>query len=355
MEELASSFAVLKCSHRFHIACLVNWFATQSAEELPQNCPCCRTEAGVTERLPEQAEGEGEGDEDEDDDETDGTFEENELMLTRSDLDTILRTQGGVGVMDSLWFAFFDAEQEHLRIDAEYRLPFVSSELSRMIIYQGGRDMSDERWEELVETYDPSYEADEDEEPSVDITREQMETLVVAAGGVGVSPAQWAELVAAEGEDEGTVMLVFYRSELDAYLARADQSGQPLTDVQWNALLPEDDAAPAPSAPPAPAPAPLRITWRRFSDGHWERIVLNPETDEAASWGVGTAEPPPEDLVEQTSAVASRFQALWHAFQEKKRKEARAAAAKIQAIWRGHQQRQHFHAFLALSALRLAF
>lgn len=264
-EELTSSFASLACSHRFHITCLVNWFATQSAQELPQNCPCCRAEAGPTERLPEESE-EGGGEED-------GSDYEDELMLTRSELDTILRAQGGSGVLDGLWFAFFEEEgDEEIRADAAHRLPFVGSELSRMAVYQGGREISDERWEELVEAY---------------------------------------------GEDD------------------------------------EDEESVAEPA------APLRITWQRFPDGHWERIVLNPEEDESASWGVGSSEPPPDDLVEQTSAVALRVQTLWRGFQARRAaaalktlQEARAAAAKIQAIWRGRQQREQFTAFLALRALR---
>ena len=274
-EELSSSFASLACSHRFHITCLVNWFATQSAQELPQNCPCCRAEAGPTERLPQDEEGE-----DGSDDGSEGSDYEEELMLTRSELHTILLSQGGSGVLDGLWFAFFNPEgDEELRADAAHRLPFVGSELSRMAVYQGGRDISDERWEELVEAY---------------------------------------------GEDD------------------------------------EDEPVAEPVAEPA---EPLRITWRRCPDGHWERIILNPEEQEPASWGVGSSEPPPEDLVEQTSDAARRFQALWRGFQErrqvkeeKKRQEMReaasAAAAKIRAIWLGHKQREQFTAYKALVALR---
>lgn len=283
-EELSSSFAALACSHRFHITCLVNWFATQSAQELPQNCPCCRAEAGEKERLPEEGNGE---DEDEDGSEDGSDYDEEELMLTRSELDTILRAQGGSGAMDGLWFAFFEEEgDEEIRADAAHRLPFVGSELSRMAVYQGGREISEERWDELVETYG----LEEDEEDA-----DRAERIQQAFGPIDAE------------------------------------------------------------SPPA-----LRITWRRFSDGHWERIVLNPEEQESASWNVGSSEPPPDDLVEQTSAVALRVQTLWRGFQarkqaaeEKKRKETLAAAAKIQAIWRGHQQREHFTAFLALRALRL--
>lgn len=356
-EELTSSSAVLTCSHRFHITCLVNWFATQSAQELPQNCPCCRTEAGPTERLPEQEE-DGE-EESEDGSEFD---EEDELMLTRPELHTILLSQGGTGVADGLWFAFFNPEgDEELRANAEHRLPFVGSELSRMAVYQGGREISDERWEELVETYDPE---EDEEEPSVELTQQQLEDQVWANGGVGVSPEQWAELV-------GWAVLYasFTRAELDAYLLSEDvrrDASHALTDDEWAHLLQlyatphEEDEEDEEEEPRAP----LRITWRRFPDGHWERIVLNPEEQESASWGVGSSEPPPDDLVEQTSAVAGRFQALWRGFQarrqaaeEKRLKEMReaasAAAAKIRAIWLGHKQREQFTAYLALASLRL--
>ena len=279
-EELTSSFASLACSHRFHITCLVNWFATQSAQELPQNCPCCRTEAGPTERLPEEPAGEDEEDSDSEFSEED----EEAIWLTRSELNTLLLQQGGTGVPDALWFAFFNDEgDEEARADPTHRLPFTHHEIATYAIPQGGRQFTDEEWEILVERY-PEPEDDDD------------------------------------------------RAE------RIQQAFGPI------------DA----ESPPA-----LRISWRRFNDGHWERIILNPETDEPASWGLTSSEPPPEDLVEQTTAVATRIQALWRSFKArreaaalKKQQEAREAAAKIQAIWRGHQQREQFTAFLALRQLR---
>jgi hypothetical protein len=345
-EELTSSFASLACSHRFHITCLVNWFATQSAQELPQNCPCCRTEAGPTERLPEEEGGEDEGGEDEDD-ETDGTYEEDELMLTRPELHTILLSQGGTGVPDGLWFAFFDPEgDEELRASAEHRLPFVGSELSRMAVYQGGREISEERWEELVETYGES----------VELTQQQLEDQVWANGGVGVSPEQWAELVGV------ALSASFTRAELDAYLLSEDvrrDASHALTDDEWAHLLQLYATPHEEDEEDEEVPAALRITWRRCPDGHWERMILNPEEQEPASWGVDSAEPPPADLVEQTSDAARRFQALWRGFQErkeakeeKKRQEMREAAAKIRAIWLGHKQREQYTAFKALVALR---
>lgn len=347
-EELTSSFAALSCAHRFHITCLVNWFATQSAQELPQNCPCCRSEAGPTERLPDPA---GEA---EDDEESEFSDEEDELMLTRSELHTILISQGGTGVADGLWFAFFNPEgEEAIRADPEHRLPFVGSELSRMAVYQGGREISDERWEELVEEYEPSDE--EDEEEQVTLTRHQLEDFVWANGGIGVSPEQWAELAGV------ALSTSFSRAELDAYLLREDvrrDSSHAVTDEEWASLRDEPPAALLQVVLEAVGPAPRR--WLRYADGHWERIVLNPETDEPASWSVDSAEPPPEDLTAQTSAAALRFQALWRGFQvrrqaleEKKRREAASAAAKIRAIWLGHKQREQFTAYLALASLRL--
>jgi hypothetical protein len=341
-EELTSSFAALSCSHRFHITCLVNWFATQSAQELPQNCPCCRSEAGPTERLPEEPEGE-------EDDEESEYDEEDELMLTRSELHTILISQGGTGVADGLWFAFFDAEgEEAIRADPEHRLPFVGSELSRMAVYQGGREISEERWDELVEQYDP-----EDEEPEqVTLTRHQLEDFVWANGGIGVSLEQWAELAGV------ALSTSFSRAELDAYLLRDDvrrPTSRAVTDEEWAALREEPLLQ---VVLEAVGPAPRR--WLRYADGHWERIVLNPETDEPASWGVNSAEPPPADLTAQTSAAARRFQALWRGFQARKEhqrlekeRQAAAAAAKIRAIWLGHKQREQYTAFQALRALRI--
>jgi hypothetical protein len=235
-EPIAASVAVLSCSHRFHITCLVNWFATQSAQELPQNCPCCRAEAGENERLPEESE-EAEGDESEYDED-----EEGEIMLTRSQLDAILRAQDGSGVMDSLWFAFFEPEgDEEIRANAEHRLPFTSDEISRMALYQGGHVLSDEVWEALVDRF---------------------------------------------GEDE-------------------------------DAEAEEADGEAAPAAPAEAPEAPLRIKWRRRPDGSWFRDVLNPEEHEPAVWGEDSGAPPPDELVDQTTAVARKVQAIWRGYKER--------------------------------------
>jgi hypothetical protein len=346
-EPIHSSVAVLACSHRFHITCLVNWFATQSAQELPQNCPCCRTEAGEKERLPEAEDGE----EDEDNEsEYSDDEDEDAIWLTRSDLDGLLKNVlGGIGAPDALWFAFFDEGDEERNL-AAHRLPFTQGEIGSYSVPQGGRQLTDEEWETLVERYpepaeEPAAAAVEANPERVLMTRYEFEDEVVwPNGGIGIVAAVW------ETFSPGSFTHIFTRAEIDAYLARPDQMGaRPLTDEQWAELL--ESHGYEEESEEEPEERGLTITWRRRPDGDWERIVLNPEQQEPAVWGVNSPEPPPEDLTEQLSSVATRFQLLWRSHKERQRQKQQEAAVKIQAIWRAAQQRGVYTAARVLANL----
>lgn len=313
------------CHHHFHFSCLGNWYLQRLNSGQDETCPCCRAEAGPTERLSTD-DGEDDGSEGSDESEFSELDEGEAAWLTRADLENFLKnTLGGTGVPDALWFSFFDEDEEE-RLATDRRLPFTQRETLGFALAQGGRGATDEEWDALAERF-PEPEADDEEDgeaaegedgeavveapQAITLTRTELEDEVVwPNGGVGVSPAQWAQLA---GERE---TMIFFRCELDAYLARADQSGRPLTDEAW-ASLHARFAAPR-TFDGAPS---LRITWRRRADGSWERVVLNPEEVEPAVWGEGDAHPPPDDLVRQTNSAARRFQAVWKGYTERKKFE----------------------------------
>jgi len=60
---------VMGCGHEFHFRCMASWFVTQCDKELPENCPCCRHEAGPLECLPEIEDHESLYSDDDEDDE----------------------------------------------------------------------------------------------------------------------------------------------------------------------------------------------------------------------------------------------------------------------------------------------
>lgn len=71
--------ATLSCQHTFHFRCIDSWFGKQVWDDLPQTCPCCRSEGGHLDRCEVM-----EGDEEEDDD--DETYEEEESVADSEEL-----------------------------------------------------------------------------------------------------------------------------------------------------------------------------------------------------------------------------------------------------------------------------
>jgi hypothetical protein len=299
--------ASLSCGHSFHISCLTNWFVQRASQELDQNCPCCRKDAGEKERLSTGSE-EGEVS---DDGGSEYSEDDEEVMLTRAELDAALKRQGAIGIVDSHWFTYFD-EDEPARTDPEHRLPFVWHELNQMAVYQGGRQFSEEEWEELLPEEDDGPSAEELAlNPQVSLTQQELEDIVWANGGVGYSPEQFVQTGGILGEPDH-----FTRAALDVIMMREDirRSGShPLTDEEWSDILERFARVPL-----IPAPEPLIVrSWRRQPSGDWVRVVLNPETDESASWGTASTAPPPDELVEQCSEAALKFQAVWRSYKER--------------------------------------
>lgn len=345
------------CAHRFHFSCLSSWFIQRIDTELDQSCPCCRTAAGEKERLSTESDAE-EGDEDSDD-ESEGShyYEEDEqLWLVRAELDDLLKNRlGGTGVPDSLWFHFFNPDGED-RLNPAIRLCFARGEVRTYAISQGGRDPTDEEWDELLERYgeepgDDASEAsaaDEEEEEEegepvqqIRLSHHQLEDDIVwPNGGIGITPEQWEAL------SGGEPTAVFTRARLDDLLMLEEiqrSASHPLTDEEWAALfarfaeVAEEDEEQTDEEPAdqvvAEEPLPtLRVLWRRRADGTFQRQVLNPEEQEPAEWGEASEGPPPDDLVILCSA----------------------AAKKLQALWRGHKQRQVYYGARGLIALSLS-
>ena len=81
-----------------------------------------------------------------------------------------------------------------------------------------------------------------------------------------------------------------------------------LSDIWW---MREEQAGSVPEPQPLPA-----STWRRRSETEWYRPgVLNPEEEDEKGvpilWAHESEYPPPESLVDQVTAAATKFQAAW--------------------------------------------
>jgi hypothetical protein len=108
------------------------------------NCPCCRKEMSVIEDFPQEPE-DDEGDEDDDYCDDD---EEEEVSFTRAELNEFLQGRGGSGLNDAMASAI-----------CEESAVFDISELNALTIGNGGRAITDDEWDILV-----NYDDDEEEE-----------------------------------------------------------------------------------------------------------------------------------------------------------------------------------------------
>lgn len=130
----------LGCSHVFHYRCLTEWFLNQESNGLPQNCPCCRREGSESEKLPPLREV---ADDDEDDDsDYEGEEDEDELVYTRQQMHDLLVSHGGIGVTDAIWATWNGDENEE-------RLAFDMEGINNVIQFQGGRELTEEEFNDL--------------------------------------------------------------------------------------------------------------------------------------------------------------------------------------------------------------
>jgi hypothetical protein len=172
--------------------------------------------------------------------------------------------------------------------------------------------------EEADSEDEESYVTDDGEE--LCLNRAELDALLRAQGGTGVSDAFWRSFFEDDDEEhyqDATITLPFSQRELGHYLIA--QGGRPLSDEEWDRAL--DAGGDAPEA--AEAAVPLAIEsfrgWRRVGEGRWERMeVLNPEED---LWDgvLDAAEMPPESLVLQMSEAATKMKALWKGTQTRER------------------------------------
>jgi hypothetical protein len=129
------------CSHSFHFACIASWHLKKEKG----TCPCCRKEMGPTEDFPDV----GDSDEDSDYEEE----EDEEVEFTRDGLHAFLREQGGSGLTDAM----------AALICPEVAV-FTSIELHALCVGNGGREITEEIWNELLEQEGP-FDADPPDGP----------------------------------------------------------------------------------------------------------------------------------------------------------------------------------------------
>lgn len=70
----------LSCEHSFHLRCITKWFWNQCMNDLPENCPCCRSNGGEKDRCFFE-------DIEEDGDEQEEEEQEEEVPVSQNDFD----------------------------------------------------------------------------------------------------------------------------------------------------------------------------------------------------------------------------------------------------------------------------
>ena len=116
------------CGHSFHLTCITTWFSKD------ETCPCCRTQTSKNEKLPTI-------------EESDEEDEPKEVEFSRYALDMFLRTRGGSGLTEAMALA----------ICPIYGV-FTLSELRNLCIGNGARDLNEEEWNAMEDSY---YNADD--------------------------------------------------------------------------------------------------------------------------------------------------------------------------------------------------
>ena len=138
--EADGGFLTLSCKHVFHIRCATSWFAKQNKG----TCPLCRKEMGEKEDIERHA------------------FEEEEeerewepsspIYFSREELDTLLRSLGGFGVLDDMHDIFHPPGPQSLLIHGDEHVTCLyMSEFRETAAENGARRISTNEWESLVE------------------------------------------------------------------------------------------------------------------------------------------------------------------------------------------------------------
>ena len=160
----ATGQTILSCTHTFHFTCLVRWFANQEGAE---SCPCCRKEMLPTERASWDSEGSEDEGADDSDEEDDEDFEEEQLLMTRAQVQEFLTSNGSmVGVTDVLWSAWLESGAVYE--NGEEKVTFDREELNYCYCLQTGNNMTDEQWATLFERHGMRDEEVDDEDVNVE-------------------------------------------------------------------------------------------------------------------------------------------------------------------------------------------
>jgi hypothetical protein len=133
--------ARFSCSHSFHYGCISAWFLKQDVG----SCPCCRKEMTAIEDLPR----------DDDSEVSSVGTEDEEVEFTRSELQAFIASLGG------------NLSEEAADNICEIIAGFTYCELNALVVGNTGRNLTEDRWNQLLE--------DEDEDDDLDSVEDEDE------------------------------------------------------------------------------------------------------------------------------------------------------------------------------------
>ena len=113
------------CGHSYHFSCISSWYSKGERA----SCPCCRKEMAGRE-LPEIS-----------------REEEEEVMLTRQQLNAFLLSCGGRGLTDEMARSICDVHGV-----------FMLSELNALCVGNGGRPLTEQLWNSLINLQEIRYD-----------------------------------------------------------------------------------------------------------------------------------------------------------------------------------------------------
>lgn len=137
---------------------------------------------------------------------------------------------------------------------------------------------------------DSDDDSDDDEEDDVEFSREDLDALMRARGGNGLTDAM-ATLICADSA-------CFNSSELNALLI--GNGARPLTEEEWEDLLDGEEEDEDEE----------KVRWCLHEDGSWVKDPMNPE--ELTTVAVSVS--PSENAAAVATSAATKMQAVWRGF-----------------------------------------
>jgi hypothetical protein len=128
------------CGHSFHPKCISKWHSTQQIS----NCPMCRKEAVYMEDCAPSIDSDDESEQDE------GEYFDHggAIRITRMSMDYLLRRYSGIGVN-----AGVEAEIDFGGYAPGDETTITRHEFQRILAEQGGAELSDAQWSQLMTVY----------------------------------------------------------------------------------------------------------------------------------------------------------------------------------------------------------